>query len=109
MEDDVPGLTFNSVKGSYKGYPFTMQRDRRGWRWRYRTHDRGRWLAGASTGDFKRALATIIEVAPRSCREGGGNSAARVRRHGGRHQAAKSRSVGERSRVCQPSTRRMVI
>ena len=34
--------------------------------------------------------------------------AARVRRHGGRHQAAKSRSVGERSRVCQPSTRRMV-
>ena len=37
------------------------------------------------------------------------NSAARVRRHGGRDQAAKSRSVGERSRVCQPSTRRMVI
>ena len=32
----------------------------------------------------------------RSCREGGGNSAARVRRHGGRHQAAKSRSVGAR-------------
>src|SRR5687767_435983 len=31
------------------------------------------------------------------------------RRHGGRDQAAKSRSVGERSRVCQPSTRRMVI
>ena len=34
---------------------------------------------------------------------------ARVRKHGGRDQAARSRSVGERSRVCQPSTRRMVI
>ena len=29
--------------------------------------------------------------------------------HGGVDQAARSRSVGERSRVCQPSTRRMVI
>ena len=35
--------------------------------------------------------------------------AARVRKHGGRVQAARSRLVGERSRVCQPSTRRMVI
>jgi hypothetical protein len=31
------------------------------------------------------------------------------RGHGGSDQAARSRSVGERSRVCQPSTRRMVI
>jgi hypothetical protein len=44
-----------------------------------------------------------------SCREGGGNSAAGLRKHGGWHQAARSISVGERSRVCQPSTRRMVI
>jgi len=29
--------------------------------------------------------------------------------HGGVGQAARSRSVGERSSVCQPSTRRMVI
>ena len=29
--------------------------------------------------------------------------------HGGVDQAARSRSVGERSRVGQPSTRRMVI
>jgi putative transposase len=46
----------------------------------------------------------------RSCREVGGNWAARApMRHGGLDQAARSRSVGERSRVCQPSTRRMVI
>jgi hypothetical protein len=45
-----------------------------------------------------------------SCREGGGNWAARAPRwHGGADQAARSRSVGERSRVCQPSTRRRVI
>ena len=43
----------------------------------------------------------------RSCRE----EVVEIRRHRSeghrrRHQAAKSRSVGERSRVCQPSTRR---
>jgi hypothetical protein len=46
----------------------------------------------------------------RSCREGGGNwHGAGPERHGGRDQAARSRSIGERSRVGQPSTRRMVI
>ena len=45
----------------------------------------------------------------RSCREVGGNCGARLREHGVSAQAARSRSVGERSRVGQPSTRRMVI
>ena len=45
----------------------------------------------------------------RSCREVGGNWAARLRGHGVVDQAARSRSAGERSRVGQPSTRRMVI
>jgi hypothetical protein len=46
----------------------------------------------------------------RSCREVGGNWAAQGPRwHGGADQAARSRSVGERSRLGQPSTRRMVI
>ena len=45
-----------------------------------------------------------------SCREDGGNwHGAGPERHGGRDQAARSRSRGERSRVGQPSTRRMVI
>jgi branched-chain amino acid transport system substrate-binding protein len=44
-----------------------------------------------------------------SCREVGGNWAARLRGHGVVDQAARSRSAGERSRVGQPSTRRMVI
>ena len=45
-----------------------------------------------------------------SCREDGGNwHGAGPERHGGRDQAARSRSMGERSRVGQPSTRRMVI
>jgi hypothetical protein len=44
------------------------------------------------------------------CREDGGNwHGAGPERHGGRDQAARSRSTGERSRVGQPSTRRMVI
>jgi hypothetical protein len=45
----------------------------------------------------------------RSCREVGGNWAARAPMgHGWADQAARSRSVGERSRLGQPSTRRMV-
>jgi predicted ATPase len=55
-------------------------------------------------------LFTLAELYTRGwCREGGGNSAARLREHSGGDQAARSRSVGERSRVCQPSTRRIVI
>ena len=46
----------------------------------------------------------------RSCREVGGNWAALAPGwHGGVDQAARSRSVGERSRLGQPSTRRRVI
>jgi Molybdate transporter of MFS superfamily len=52
---------------------------------------------------------TMVAFSIRSCREVGGNCAARLRGHGGRLQAARSRSLGERSRVGQPSTRRMVI
>ncbi len=44
-----------------------------------------------------------------SWREVGGDSAARLRGHAWVDQAARSRSVGERSRVGQPSIRRMVI
>jgi hypothetical protein len=51
-----------------------------------------------------------LDPTVRSCREAGGNwHGAGPERHGGRDQAARSRSVGERSRVGQPSTRRMVI
>ena len=57
--------------------------------------------------DFEREAGQLLV---RSCREGGGNwHGAGPERHGGRVQAARSRSVGERSRVGQPSTRRMVI
>ena len=54
--------------------------------------------------------AITLGEARRSCREVGGNwHGAGPEWHGGRDQAARSRSVGERSRVGQPSTRRMVI
>ena len=52
------------------------------------------------------ALPAVLEVVSQI----GGNWAERVPTlHGGVGQAARSRSVGERSSVCQPSTRRMVI
>jgi hypothetical protein len=57
------------------------------------------------TYSFERTRRTLA----RSCREVGGNWAARLRGHGVVDQAARSRSAGERSRVGQPSTRRMVI
>ena len=52
----------------------------------------------------------LLPTQPRSCREVGGNWAALAPGwHRGVDQAARSRSVGERSRLGQPSTRRMVI
>ena len=72
--------------------------------------------------DLANAIIVDVEATPtriskevdatetRSCREDGGNwHGAGPERHGGRDQAARSRSRGERSRVGQPSTRRMVI
>jgi carbonic anhydrase len=55
-------------------------------------------------------LGTKVIMVLGSCREVGGNWAALAPGwHGGVDQAARSRSVGERSRLGQPSTRRMVI
>ena len=64
----------------------------------------------SSTGDLSsEEIYNEYDKDNRSCREVGGNCGARLRGHGGADQAARSRSVGERSRVGQPSTRRRVI
>ena len=70
---------------------------------------KGRWVAPGKLARSVQSRAQTVPWTPWVVSRRWWKLAARVRKHGGRVQAARSRLVGERSRVCQPSTRRMVI